>query len=256
VVDDGSTDDTPEVVKEYPVKYVRATGVGRGEVRNYGIKQAQGEFLAFLDDDDQWLPNNITPQLALLEAHPEFGAAHARVWLTDGQGNKMGNPVPEGDLATVVPFESLLTYWPQIGSLVVRKSVYNELGGLDASLFGDAEWDWLLRIAEKYPVGRSNEVVVLFKQRDEPPVDLMWQRFPYAVRIFRRHTRQFSLLKRLKLERILLRHRGWYTSHFQMAAKYYAERGDKKTARKAAFYAFRISPPHAILGYVRGFLKK
>ena len=54
----------------------------------------------------------------------------------------------------------------------------------------------------------------------------------------------------------MLRHRGWYTSHFQMAAKYYAERGDKKTARKAAIYAFRISPPHAILGYIRNFRNK
>lgn len=256
VVDDGSTDNTPEIVKEYPVKYVRATGVGRGEVRNFGTQQARGEYLAFLDDDDQWLPNNITPQLALFKAHPEFGAVHAKVWLTDGAGNKIGNPVPEGELSTEIPFENLLTYWPQIGSLLVRTSVYKEVGGMDAALFGDAEWDWLLRIAEKYPVGRSNEAVVLFTQRDEPPVDLMWKRFPYAVRIFRKHTRQFPLLKRLKLERIMLKHRGWYVYHFQTAAKYYAERGDKKTARQAALYAFRISPPHALLGYIRSFRKR
>ena len=62
VVDDGSTDDTPEVLQLYPATYLRTNGIGMANARNAGLRAAQGDFVTLLDDDDVWLPNNIVEQ--------------------------------------------------------------------------------------------------------------------------------------------------------------------------------------------------
>jgi len=75
VVDDGSTDDTPEVVAAYgpPVRYIRQENAGVSAARNRGMRHARGEFVALLDSDDAWDPWKLEAQIALLRAHPEMG---------------------------------------------------------------------------------------------------------------------------------------------------------------------------------------
>src|SRR6476619_2221837 len=58
VVDDGSTDNTPEVVQAYPIRYLRISGGSAAHARSAGMEIAQGDFITFLDDDDAWAPNN------------------------------------------------------------------------------------------------------------------------------------------------------------------------------------------------------
>jgi glycosyltransferase involved in cell wall biosynthesis len=74
VVDDGSSDSTAEVVQRYPppVHYRRQTNQGPGAARNLGIRESKGEFLAFLDSDDLWLPEKLRLQKALLDENPEL----------------------------------------------------------------------------------------------------------------------------------------------------------------------------------------
>ena len=77
VVDDGSNDDTSEVVKGFPLRYVRQANSGAGVARNRGIEMATGEWVAFLDSDDLWLPTKLSLQLAVAEAFPEYHAIHS-----------------------------------------------------------------------------------------------------------------------------------------------------------------------------------
>lgn len=76
VVDDGSTDDTPRVVRSFPgVRYFRQENSGGGPARNLGIRQAGGELLAFLDHDDLWCPGKLAAQVQLLDSDPTLDAA-------------------------------------------------------------------------------------------------------------------------------------------------------------------------------------
>lgn len=74
IVDDGSTDESARIAQQFPVRYCHQPQRGPGAARNRGIEQAHGEFLAFLDSDDVWLPDKITQQLAILAARPELEA--------------------------------------------------------------------------------------------------------------------------------------------------------------------------------------
>jgi glycosyltransferase involved in cell wall biosynthesis len=73
VVDDGSTDDTPSVVKQFEgmIRYFRITNCGVASARNFGIRQSSNPLVAFLDDDDEWIPNKITLQRRLMAARSD-----------------------------------------------------------------------------------------------------------------------------------------------------------------------------------------
>lgn len=89
VVDDGSTDDTGAVLALYgdAIRVVRQLNGGLSNARNSGIRESRGEFVAFLDADDWWLPAKILRQVALLRARPDLGfvSTVARVEDTHGQ---------------------------------------------------------------------------------------------------------------------------------------------------------------------------
>ena len=81
VVDDGSTDNTAEVVKGYsPVRYVYQKNAGRSNARNTGLQQSRGEFLVFLDADDRLLPHALETGVYCMHEHPEcaFVSGHCR----------------------------------------------------------------------------------------------------------------------------------------------------------------------------------
>ena len=82
IVDDGSSDNTGEVVKRYggKVRYIRQENAGASVARNTGIEAATGDWIAFLDGDDEWLPDKIKHQTELLSRNPNL------VWVT---GNYM-----------------------------------------------------------------------------------------------------------------------------------------------------------------------
>jgi glycosyltransferase involved in cell wall biosynthesis len=84
VVDDGSTDGGAKAAQGYPVRYFRQEHRGPGAARNFGIRQARGEFLAFLDSDDLWMPEKTARQTARLAARPELEAVFG--WVEQSAG--------------------------------------------------------------------------------------------------------------------------------------------------------------------------
>src|SRR5580704_18773205 len=96
IVDDGSTDDTPQVLAQWRddprVRVHRQANAGQTRAKNQGIALSRGAFIAFLDADDVWLPGKLEQQMALFAAHPEVGVVYSDYDCMDGDGK----PLPKG----------------------------------------------------------------------------------------------------------------------------------------------------------------
>ena len=90
VVDDGSTDNTKELLQPYAdagkIHYVYQANKGLAGARNTGIRMAKGEYIAFLDDDDEWLPAKLDRQVAFLDADHSVSMVFCKEWLMDAEG--------------------------------------------------------------------------------------------------------------------------------------------------------------------------
>lgn len=144
VVDDGSTDSTAERVAEFgdAVRYLSQANAGPTVARNHGVRSTTGPLLAFLDSDDWWDERKLELQLAALSENPDLGFAVSHiqnVWMEDladeaerYEGRMRGEPVPG--------------YVTQ--SLLLRRSIYEELGGFDESLPHTEIMDFFMRAEE------------------------------------------------------------------------------------------------------------
>ena len=153
VIDDGSTDGTEEMLgKEFPdVKYTFQENAGVSAARNLGIRQAKGEWLAFLDSDDEWLPEKLEKQLASLENNPEMRICHSdEIWKRDGvrvnamnKHNKKGGWIFQHCLPLCAMSPS---------SIIIHRSIFAQVGLFDIALPACEDYDLWLRITARYPV--------------------------------------------------------------------------------------------------------
>ena len=119
--------------------------------RSIGLAAARGEFFGLLDDDDVFLPTAISTQLEVFERHPEFAAVHAQAYMVTPDLERFAAPFPAGPLESGMILHRLLSYFPQVGTILTRLDIAREAGDFDESLSGDNDWDWLLRIAHRHP---------------------------------------------------------------------------------------------------------
>jgi len=159
VVDDGSSDRSAELVMEmFPaVRLVRQTNSGVAAARNHGISEANGEWIAFLDADDFWLPGKLRAQMALLGAAPQ-----ARMSYTAWEVWTSLDPAPlQGYLTELASRSSNLQLWtgasgwvyPQLlldcvvwtSTVLAHRSIFTEVGMFDTALRIGEDWDLWLR---------------------------------------------------------------------------------------------------------------
>ena len=152
VVNDGSPD-TPELEKVLQpymdrIVYIKQVNKRAAGARNTGIAQARGEFLAFLDSDDSWLPMHLEAQVKQFEDDPSLGLAYANSLL-------VGDPTRQDEFMTRCPsqgeanFESIAIEKCQIpiATVVARKSAIVKAGGFDETLARCDDYDMWLRTA-------------------------------------------------------------------------------------------------------------
>lgn len=173
VVDDGSTDDTPRVLSWYEdeVAVIRQPNQGRAAARNAGIAAARGEYIAFLDADDLWLPEKLERQLALFRRRPEIGWAYCDYRRLNEKGpeettylRRRGlQPPPEG---WILP-ELLATGVAWTMTVVVRRECFGRVGLFDPSFPVAQDYDMWLRLAAEYEVGCVNEPLALYRRHPE-----------------------------------------------------------------------------------------
>jgi glycosyltransferase involved in cell wall biosynthesis len=138
VADDGSTDSTPQILASYPsIRVVRQANGGAAAARNSAVAASGGELLAFFDADDLWPANRVSLQVDYLLTHPEAGCVLGRQeWM---------NPPP---WLTRDPVYGDLDGIPVL-SAMIRRSVFDELGGFDPTFRVAEDTDLLVRMRER-----------------------------------------------------------------------------------------------------------
>jgi glycosyltransferase involved in cell wall biosynthesis len=157
VVDDGSTDTTPEIVRAFPgVRYIRQANQGQATARNRALDLARGQYLAFLDADDVWPPNKLSVQVRYLETNPEVVSVLGRQEITfEGidPPEWMSRDSVFGDLEGV-----------PLLSAVMRTDAFRELGGFDTSYSHAEDRDLFVRLREKGLTTAVLPDVVLYRR--------------------------------------------------------------------------------------------
>lgn len=153
VIDDGSTDGTEQMLRrEFPqVAYCYQENLGVSAARNRGIAHTNGDWLAFLDSDDEWLPEKLAMQQAALQAHPDYKVCHTEEnWIR--QGVQVRVPKKYAKSGGWIFNQCLPLCAVSPSTLLIRRSVFADVGLFDTRLPACEDYDLWLRIAAHYPV--------------------------------------------------------------------------------------------------------
>lgn len=168
VVDDASNDNTREVVGSFNkgnICYVRhETNKGVTAARNTGVLNSNGAYIAFLDDDDEWLPQKLTRQMDLLRRSPlQTGAVYTGLLRVDHRSGKTIEewiPTKRGDLFNELCFENCVG---TASTVLLKKECFNTLGLFDEDICFGEEYDMWIRVSKRFLFECVNEPLVKYR---------------------------------------------------------------------------------------------
>jgi glycosyltransferase involved in cell wall biosynthesis len=235
VVDDASNDETPEVVRSFAdgrVRYLRRESKrGQGATRNDGIREARGEYIALLDDDDEWLPTKLQKQVALLGALPnEVGLIYTGFFRIDASSKRVLSEVTPTERGKVFHALGRGNWIGTCSTVLLRRSCFDKAGLFDEDLASGADYDMWLRIAKEFEVDFINEQLVF-----------------YNVHNNRISTNYESLASGLEAQlrkhnSVLARDRRRYSERYLSLGIFYCYQGQVMKGRQAFFKAIRLFP--------------
>lgn len=161
VIDDGSTDNTPKILKEYgsKIKWKSQENKGQASAINEAIKMANGEYIALLDSDDVYLPNKLEIQISYLDRHQKIGLVYSNRYLINADGKIIGMRRSSRPDNILLLQEN---YIPR-STVVHRKKCIDKVGMYDESISGNDDWDMWIRISEKFKMGYIDKPLVKYR---------------------------------------------------------------------------------------------
>jgi len=153
VVDDGSTDNTSEILASYgnDIRVLFQENKGVSAARNRGVAEASGQFIAFLDSDDLWLPQKLSTQLEFFNQTPDALICQTEeVWI---RNRRRVNPKKRHKKPSGMIFEpSLELCLVSPSAVMIRRVLFDRVGGFDETLRACEDYDLWLRISCRFPV--------------------------------------------------------------------------------------------------------
>ena len=171
VIDDGSTDETQRVLVPYAsrIKYLYQQNRGPSAARNFGMRNARAEWIAFQDSDDLCLPNHLLTLHGYVRNHPDCGMVFANGSYLGGPEHNRETIIPEAKsrrlMARGVQLEDLFDKSiVRLQAALMSKRCYQEVGGHDESLRISMDLDLAFRIFSRYPIAYIDEVVFSYRK--------------------------------------------------------------------------------------------
>ena len=254
IVDDGSRDNTKEVVESFmkkyphiPIRYFYQENKGPAAARNRGIKEAKGEYIAFLDSDDVWLPAKLEKEVQVLDKDKHCGLVYTDAYEFDRRGIIKNSKLATNDRSKMsgMIFENLiLGCFIFTSTVMVRKWILEEVKGFNTEFVPAEDWELWLRIARVYKIVFVDEVLVGYRKEGSRISDNLklssLSRHKVIERIFntRSITPKEYYLKKLSHSAIF----------FEIGWIYLKKRRDSESARKE-FVKYIVNNPLDIKGY-------
>ncbi len=189
VINDGSTDRTPEILEEYKNRVQVESQPNRGQTPtiNKGLEQSRGDIFIWLNSDDTFLPDAVTKAVSYLERHPDVGIVFGDTLFTEADGTPKGRSTPRGEFdyrTFVLTCENPI---PQ-PSAFIRRAVIDDVGPLDPYYFYFMDWDYWLRAGIRHRLAYFPELLSTYRLHPEsntvarsarvaPELERMYQKF-------------------------------------------------------------------------------
>lgn len=239
IVDDGSTDNTKEILKPYlsKIRYIYQKNKGPSAARNTGIRYSTGEWIAFLDADDIWLLYKLKLQVKYLEEHPDIALVYADLGVFNEKGVIEKNHYLSRKISrpTGYIFQELVMR-PLISTItvMVRKSIFDTVGLFSEDLLIGEDYELWLRIAKNYKIGYLPKVVAMYRihklsiiQGDFNILQGIPGEIKVVEKMLNRYPEEKRKLNRFKYRRRLSRpyfgigYRYFHKKQYKIARKYF-----------------------------------
>lgn len=172
IINDGSTDNSKAIITSYlnnsKIHYFEQQNAGVAAARNLALRNANGKYIGFLDQDDLWLPDKLSTQIQYLETNPEIPFVHSR----QGYIQADGTPIPDYpkdwvyDLHGKCFIELFKRNRIAVLTVLVRKSVIDEIGFFNEAVSRVDDYELWLRICSRYPIGFQDNKLALYRCHD------------------------------------------------------------------------------------------
>jgi glycosyltransferase involved in cell wall biosynthesis len=246
VVDDGSTDDSREVLKAYgsKIRYIHQENRGPSAARNLGVRQARGAWLAFQDSDDLSERDHLETLYAYANEHPSCGMVFANGAYLGGPKHKRetiipskkSRPLAKEGVRLLDLFEKSVV---RLQASLISKEAYHAVGGHDESLRICMDLDLSFRLLMNYPVAYLDHVVFLYRKHESNIGRNEELRLTENIRVIQKLVDQFPAAKQqLGARRIAER----TAYRYYRLAKGRWQRGQRAEAREAIREATSLCP--------------
>jgi glycosyltransferase involved in cell wall biosynthesis len=194
VIDDGSQDDTPQVMLDFQddsrVRYMVQQNLGQAAAKNYGIRESKGEYIAFLDADDVWALEKLDIQMPLFAQSETVGLVYSAFVCIDERGVRL--PKTSGRLFRGwVSGPLLISNFVGFSSSVVRRECFKQLGTFNEQLGMGIDYDLWLRISTRFEFDYVDRPLCCYREWSGQMSRNWNTRYLKAIEIMKRFLREF-----------------------------------------------------------------